>query len=185
MRTRGSYELSQAGGDPAVIARKLGVGVSTISLWRSGDRTPSDANRVGLRHLLGIPDDAWDQDMPEVMARPVPPHTGPEIVDLASARVSVVAEAVRQMAIIRQTVDAVASDPMSSPYEIARVMASTSKSLAVLGKLTGSTLELSPTQVRNTPAWQRLEEVLAQALRDWPDALHAVREALAASEARS
>lgn len=178
MRSRGTFELARAGGNLSRIAHACGVSESTVSLWRSGLRTPSEVNRELLRDLLGIALEAWDEEAPEGERRPVPPVTSAPVTDLASAHAAIVAEAARQLAIIQQAVDAIASDPLGSPQEVIRATSNAAKGLAMLGKLTGATLDLSPNQLLASPAWRQLEHAIVEALEPWPEALLAVSEAL-------
>lgn len=58
------------------------------------------------------------------------------------------------------------------------MLANAAKTLAVLGKLTGVGLSISPRQILDSPNWRLIETAIITALKPWPDALRAVAKAL-------
>lgn len=178
MRSRGAFELSKVGGDLATIAHTCGVSVAAVSQWRAGLRTPSDVNRKLLHKQYAIDPKAWDQPMPQQARKQVPDVAPIAVTDLASAQAAIVAEAGRQLAILQAAVSSIASDPLASPQEVIRSSSDAAKALALLGKLTGTTLDISPKQMLASPAWRQIEAQIVAALEPWPDALEALAAAL-------
>jgi transcriptional regulator with XRE-family HTH domain len=69
-RSRGAVLVARLGLDQAVIARRCGVARSAVGHWITGTRKPSDAHRVILLDVYGVPLAAWvefaDSETPTV-----------------------------------------------------------------------------------------------------------------------
>jgi hypothetical protein len=71
-------------------------------------------------------------------------------------------------------------DPKERITEAQRVKAigALTNSIAMLGRITGETLEISDAKLLRLPAFRRIQEVLLQALKPHPEALRVAGEAL-------
>ena len=59
MRSEGARLLSQVQDKQMVVAERVGVSQTTISMWCSGHRVPKPVHREALSKAYGIPKSSW------------------------------------------------------------------------------------------------------------------------------
>jgi hypothetical protein len=176
IRTEGQRLLLNQRGSLGDIATRLGEGVSRQSVldWRNGDSMPQYGSRARMQTELGIPVETWGQrphpdfdvpDMPYVPhdAPGAPPAGGTSLQDCMRLLATVRAETMRAGLI---------------PSERIKLVDAEAKLLKLRVELE-SHAELSEDRyVREHPAWLRVRNAIADALRAHPAAATAVAEAL-------
>lgn len=165
-RNEGAYLLGRVGLTDAEVAARVGCSRAQVTNYRACKLKPRRGNRIGLQRELKIPPDSWDRPYVE---QPAPPPAGFVGPVGAVEMQNFVNDLVR-------SVHAPGSD--ATPYERAKVLRSTTSTLQLLGKLTGDTVVLTEAKILRLPAWQSLKRKILDALRPWPEAIHAVGKAL-------
>jgi transcriptional regulator with XRE-family HTH domain len=66
MRSVGSRQLGAVNMTQRQIAARIGVSLSTVCSWISGQRIPNEAHRRAMRAAFGIPLQAWPDDLAAV-----------------------------------------------------------------------------------------------------------------------
>jgi transcriptional regulator with XRE-family HTH domain len=66
VRSEGSRLLGALNMTQRQIAARIGVSLSTVCAWISGQRIPNEAHRRGLRAAFGIPLTAWPDELATV-----------------------------------------------------------------------------------------------------------------------
>ena len=72
-QSEGQALLSAAAERLVDVAERLHVGVSTVSDWRRGAKSPGGHARRRLAEVYGIPPESWDRPAGEVVSLPVLP----------------------------------------------------------------------------------------------------------------
>lgn len=175
MRSKGSALFSTRCGDRAAMAARLGVSQSTISLWRSGQRKPTEAKRIEIEAVTGVPAGAWEEQA-ETTER-APATTTGEITSLGGARDETLRLAT-QLRDVGQRLLEDAGDPSFDPRERAGIVRAAAPTVQALSKLCGSMLEITEAQLIKAPAMALVLERIAIALAAYPDAARAVADAL-------
>lgn len=85
---------------------------------------------------------------------------------------------------LRETLKQLSDTDGAQPREISAVATALTAATRLLARLDG-TLEITPTMLVRSPAWEELSTGISEALRPWPDAAAAVVEVLSRAEAGS
>lgn len=183
MRSRAAIDFdaivkSGQSGDAKVWAARLGASVASVDSYRSGRRKPSKEVRKLIREAGGPDPQLWDELPPQIEVRRIPDE------ELEPEEIKASPEATRSLA-DRLTGEARRlMTEVALIDEVSRRVAATEKLAAIvksLGSLTGAAM-LNERQIRRSPAWQRIESAIADALTPYPDAMSAVVSALEALE---
>jgi len=170
-RSRGAIMLASVGQTNEAMASMAMLDQSLISRYQTGGRRPGPANRALFRRLWEIPEEAWDEPATAPRSaepRPPPPAEG----------WTVLSRATRLRAILDRSIDQVESDPTLTALERSRLTRQAAGMLVELGKLTGETTEVDERKIMRLPAWRRIEDVIAESLKPWPEAMATLARAL-------
>ena len=198
-RSEGQRLLIDAPGTYEELATRLLCSKQSLLDWRKGTRVPSDAARRRMLDKLGIPFEAWSQpwvaastavtapitagDAPAAPPAP-PPLTLPvtartpnphSVGDMAPAIRGTTAEQCFALLAVIQTDRAA---PNLLPSERVKLIDSESKVLKLLSEVQARAELSEDRYVREHPAWIRVRNAIAEALKPHPAAAQAVAAAL-------
>ena len=197
-RNDGAIQLARTGKTHAEIAKAIGVSRVAVSHWLAGTRRPLAPGRHRLLEVFDVAIDAWDRITPRVLpftqstngaahgTVSSPGTTAGTTGTSGTSDVPAVAEAIIPHGVIPKAIELermahqlmrkLHDDPIATPLEQAKVMASISTTLTHLAKLTGE-YDLGRRLLR-LPLWERIRAVLREALNDFPDAAKSVEAGL-------
>lgn len=178
-RTAGSVALKRLGLTQQQIAERLGSkGHTTVLRWMDGSRRPGKPARAKLLAEFKIPLDAWDKPAGGAKKPPKTKAPAPERPAAPTETATVRSRALKLGRMVDGLLAEVADD--STPAERAKVLDQAARTLAVLGKLTGESGDVTIPTILASPHWRRLEDTIIAALEPWPDAARAVADAIVA-----
>lgn len=152
------------------VARAVGASKQIVSCWRRGSKVPAPEARAKIEAAYGIPVTAWDR---------VPSSPGTAVAvavqlppDLSKG--STLDEIVRA----QQMIEGLFYDPSIAAIVRVKFVDPLAKILALKARVEREREFLEDRIVREHPEFARLTKALFEALRPWPDAVRAVREAI-------
>lgn len=172
MRSKGAVEFAKRCGKLAVASVKFAVSQATISNWRAGKRTPDERHQLKIEAELGIPRAWWSEPVEE-------PDRGPaaeEPATIADARALHREDLAAAQRLTRDAMREADNEP--DLQRRAAIVQKLTATLQAQAKMAGTSRELDPKQILASPAWDEIETAMVAALRPWPDAMAAVKEAL-------
>ena len=175
-RTRGAVMLSAVPGSVRALAARLGASRTSVSDWRSGRTLPSEELRAMLESVCGIPLRAWDERDAAPAKAPADGESVP--FDLGASSFRVLCD--RLQLIESQGAEATTAEVVNVSKEIR------AHEDGALKRETGQRAFeerveralLSPTR---QPFYQRVVNMVVDALKPYPDALRDVLAALDAA----
>lgn len=178
--TEGQRRLLELDEPRAEIAARVGVSAPLVSQWRTGLKLPGAEPKRALEEAFGIP--AWAWGRPPGAGAPEPPESPSRAGARARGAAGFVSEVDEQIDILRS----IQSDAGLTTSERVRVSDSITKLLAVKGSevkriealRADVEREYEDLAVREAPFVRRLLDHIVEALRDHPDALRDVSEAV-------
>lgn len=170
IRNEGAYLLGRVGLPDAVIAARIACSRPQVTNYRLCKLKPRRVNRTALHVEFGIPEEAWDRPY----SAPAEPAAVNGLNGHGMATGDIGPDVLK--ALILDTVKALGSS--ATPYERLRIMRSATDTLTALGKLTGETLDMPEEKILRLPAYRKLKAQILEALRPWPEAIHALAQYL-------
>lgn len=175
----GSVALKRAGHSRERISRDTGVSYQVAAKWLEGHRKPTAAMRPRLHALYGVSPVQWDEPPPVTERREIsrspdaPKHAGPEDVRDTAAGM---------LAQVQKELTTVATDPVLTPDERAKVYDKLARTLTTVAKITGAATDMPESKILKLPALRRVLDEILTALAPWPEAIRACAEAIARLE---
>lgn len=168
MRNEGARQLGRIceARTQAVVAAELGVTRQAVASWLSGMKGPNEKRRHEIAAKLGIHPDRWRE-------APMPPVTSPKPSPSRRARGPRTTPYERALAHLESVDAALAAFPQASPRELAALLNSRSAALRALGAC-----ETTWEKILDSDEWERIEAALLKALRPFPEAANACRQAM-------
>lgn len=168
-KTEGQRQLVALADTSSAIARKVGASKQVVSCWRKGQKIPAAEARAKIDAEYGIPPPTWDQ-VPKGESQP----------GRASIPVSALStkSTLEEIVEVQRMVETLAYNAEISPIVRVKFVDPLMKVLALKARVEREREFLEDRIVREHPEFARLTKALFEALRPWPDALRASREAL-------
>lgn len=173
VRSEGQRLLTAIRESTAQVGARAGTSKNTVSCWRTGTKRPSEAARAKLHEVYGISPTAWDR----AAGAPVPPVALPTPPSLpGKATIDLVNELVTRWM-------KVSSDPQIPLSMQAKVSdGPLAKYLQIKSRLEREAEFLEDKIVLEHPSYRRIVKAMVAALKPYPDAMRAVRDAIGSLE---
>jgi transcriptional regulator with XRE-family HTH domain len=183
-RTRGAVLLAGLGLTQDVIAARLDVSRTLVSYFMTGERLPTENQRVLLEKYYGIAVVGWTESgvrAPAMTAAEM--NGGPcRTPDEAPTNGAGSSSQRARLASLQKVIDVMYAE-LSRPEattndERAKVVARLANAELTIGKITGEHLEMSEDRVVRLPAFRRALDHILESLRPYPEAAAACLDAL-------
>lgn len=187
-RSEGQRKLLDVDGTQVQIAEAIGAARQSLQDWRKGSRHPSERAIQRMYERFGIPVADWAKPWapehlpkraavtPPAAAEPAPPSTPPPAAPAAAAPAS--GNTVEGCLQLLRVIATERTAPNLLPSEKIKLVDSEGKLLKLLADLQSRAELAEDRYVREHPAWQRVRNAIAEALKPHPAAAAAVAEAL-------
>lgn len=153
------------------IAKRIGINESTVRSHSTGNRTPNESVQGLYASLYGIDLGDWTRTATVEKTKKA------RSAKVPSKELTAIEAARQNIAEIDATIAAAKGDDATSTSNLSSLFNAKTQASRLLAQLTGA-LDVSETIILKSPAWQRIAQAIADALRDKPDAAKAVFDTL-------
>ena len=170
-RTAGAVHLVRLGKKDGVIAERIGCDRTLVVRWKSGERVPTEAQRLRLEEAYGIAREEWEQHPSQAPART-------EARAVASATITTPGDEVIANARVLQQKAMELCDEVNggTPEERVSILEKSARVVAIAGKILGEDSRVSKAKILRSPEWGEIQTAIFEALKPYPDAFEAVVE---------
>ena len=168
-RTAGAVHLVRLGKKDTVVAERVGCDRTLVVRWKSGERIPTEAQRLRLFEAYGIDREEWEQQAARAPAATDARAVASTIVLTPSDEVVANARVLQEKAM--KLCDEVSG---GTPEERVSILEKSARVVAIAGKILGEDSRVSKAKILRSPEWGEIQTAIFEALKPYPDAFEAV-----------
>ena len=168
-RTAGAVHLVRLGTKDGVIAERIGCDRTLVVRWKSGERVPTEAQRLRLEEAYGIARGEWEQPVSKAPATTEAREVANTMALTPSDEVVANARVLQQKAM--ELCDEVKG---GTPEERVSILEKSARVVAITGKILGEDSRVSKAKILRSPEWGEIQNAIFEALKPYPDAFEAV-----------
>lgn len=172
-RSRGAVLLSRLDATIEEVASTVGRSKSLVGAWRTGDRSPTEGDRIALEARYGVPRSAWDEPATTPRGKALPRRPEAPVVsdDERQRGAHELAQELAKRA--TELLAKVDQDKEAGYRERAAVMTAANQAMALLLRC-----ETDEAKILRSPSWARIQRTIVELVKPHPKLALQIADAL-------